>query len=415
MRALADNAVAGLRAFLDQRDDLVLVLDAADGDLPAALKIIEGLDAELPWLWGWVFAQSFANAASYAETIVRDIVAKRAAMSAALERQGKPPLRAPPDALLDAAREPADRLRAAVVYVRSLAPRAPGGVTLFALAPLEIADPAGYAGLASELVRHQMPFPWCAGVRFVLRDDRARPALLPLATAPRARSLRVDFGPDALAAALVQEAADKALPVERRMNATLVAAGMDQAHGRSADAMARYATALRHYGETGNAPLAALAANGIAACKQAQGDIAGAERILHAALETGLQANPPALPVVLNILLDLTMLVARQGRWAEAELFLTATDGVASVLLMPSVRAEALVRRGIAQARLGKAQEAERSWREAAEIADAADEPGHALAARTHLQKLLRQAGRTAEAHQIARLIERSDDRGAAA
>jgi hypothetical protein len=365
-----------------------------------------------------VFAQSFENPASYADAIAREIVTKREAIGGVLQREGKPTLPPLPAALLDPSHEPADRLRAAVVCARSMVPPLPGVVTMFALLPLQIADAAAYGSLASELVRHQMPFPWCAGVRFIVRDNPTQPALQPLAAAPRTRSLRIDFGPDALAAALAQETADETLPVERRMNAAIVAAGMDQAHGRAADAAPRYAAALKHYGEAGNAAMAALAANGLAACKQAQGDPVGAERIMHAALETSLQADPPALPVVLNILLDLTMLVARQGRWAEAELFLTATDGVAAALFMPAVRAEALVRRGIAQKRLNKIAEAERSWRDAIEVADAADEQAHALAARMQLRKLLEQTERPAEAREIALQIERSDlsdGRGAAA
>src|SRR5207253_10227246 len=68
-----------------------------------------------------------------------------------------------PASLRDTTREPVDRLRTAVKYVRSMVPRVPGGVTLFGLVPLEITDPVAYGGLASELVRQQMPFPWCAG------------------------------------------------------------------------------------------------------------------------------------------------------------------------------------------------------------------------------------------------------------
>ena len=405
MLSLAEDTIAGLRAFLNQRDDLILVLDAADGDLPAGLKIIEGLDAELSWVWGWVFVESFADPVSYVDAITQGIVTKQTAMSGVLQREGKPPLPPVPASLRDTTREPVDRLRTAVKYVRSMVPRAPGGVTLFGLVPLEIADPAAYGGLASELVRHQMPFPWCAGVRFILRDDVARPTLQCVAKAPRTRSLRIDFGPDALAAALAREAADETLPIEQRMSSALVAAGMDQAYGRTVEALVRYEAALKYYGEAGNAPMAALAANGVAACKQAQGDVASAERIMHAALETSLQADPPALPVVLNILLDLTMLVARQRRWAEVELYLTATDGVASALFMPGVRAEALDRRGVTQIRLGKKTEAEQSWREAIKIADEADEHAHALAARTHLLGFLQKSERADDARDIARQI----------
>jgi hypothetical protein len=92
MLSLAEDTIAGLRAFLNQRDDLILVLDAADGDLPAGLKIIEGLDAELSWVWGWVFVESFADPVSYVDAITQGIVTKQTAMSGVLQREGKPPL-----------------------------------------------------------------------------------------------------------------------------------------------------------------------------------------------------------------------------------------------------------------------------------------------------------------------------------
>lgn len=164
---------------------------------------------------------------------------------------------------------------------------------------------------------------------------------------------------------------------------------------------------MQHFGAAGNAPVAALAANGIAACLQAQGDTAGAERVMHAAMEAALQSTPPSLPVVLNVLLELTMLVARQQRWAEAELYLTATHDVANALFMPTVRAEALDRRGIAQSRLGKVVESERSWRDAIAIADEAEAHELALAARSHLRSLLQQQGRDEEARELAREIAR--------
>jgi hypothetical protein len=71
---------------------------------------------------------------------------------------------------------------------------------------------------------------------------------------------------------------------------------------------------------------------------------------------------------------------------------------VASALFMPSVRAEALDRRGITQLRIGKLAEAEASFRDAIAIADEAEAHELAQAARTHLHNLLQRQRRAEEA-----------------
>lgn len=393
--------------FLNQRDDVVLVLQGANTDMPAGLKLIEAVEAEQAHVWSWVFTQPFSDARFYADVVTRDIEQKQAAIGAVLQRESRPPLPPLPTGLCDPSYDPVDRMRRAVLHVRSMVPRLDGAATLFGLVPLTIGDPAAYGALVEGLVAHQMPFPWCAGVRFVVRDDATRPALAPLVTAPRTRVLQLDFGPKAVAAATAREATDKDLPPERRAAAATVTAGIHQAHGRPGEAQKHYETALQHYGETGNAAMAAVAANGIAACRQAQGDVAGGARIMLAALEASLQARPPALPVTLNILLDLTMLVARQGRWDEVELYATATRDVALSLVRPGVEAEALSRRGVAQLRLQKIDEAEESWRAAIKVADESQENAHALTARRHLVRLLQRGGKAEDARPILTEISR--------
>src|SRR5215510_3591670 len=229
MRRLAEQATAGIRGFWEQRDDLVMVLRASDVDVPPVLKIIEALEEQLAFVWCWVFAEPFVSAAAYADSIVADIAAKRGAVSATLAEANKPAWPELPLAMTHPGAEPVSRLRAACVYVRGLVPSVPGGVTVFGLLPTETKDPAGYATLVSDMVRHRMPYPWCAGIRFMLRDDPAAPRLGAVLASPRVRALRTDFSPPTLEAALKQEADDNSMPESERMTASVVAAGMDEA------------------------------------------------------------------------------------------------------------------------------------------------------------------------------------------
>lgn len=414
MRALVDQAKAGIQDFWEQRRELVLLVGAADVDLPPVLKIVEGLETELAYAWSWIFAAPFAEPRAYADTIIADISARRDAVCATLAKEGKPVWPAPPSGMTDTTRDPTARLRTAVVYVRDLVPIVPCGVTVFGLLPTEIRQPQGYAALCEALVRHEMPYPWCARVRFMLRDDPGAPLFEALAATPRVRTLRTDFSPAALELALKREVADPSVPEERKMMSAIVAAGIDEAHGRPADALAHYRAALEYFGQRGDATTAALAAHGVASCELALGDTEAAERIWLAALEAGLAAQPPALPVILNVSLGLIMLVARQGRWFEVEAYAIIAQLIAKVLFMPSVQAEAEERRGIAQARQGKTAAAERSWRAAIATADGADDTPRSISSRTLLRNLLsRQEGRGDEARALAREIATLEQRSA--
>ena len=407
MRSLAEQAATAFRTFLNQRDDLILILSAADGDVPAGLKILEGLEAELSHVWGWVFAQSFTDAPSYVDAIAADVAGKQLVMNGALEKQGRPALPPVPPALRDPSRVPAERLRVAVEYVRSMVPPVPGGVTLFALLPLEISDHTAYAALARDLVRHRMPFPWCSGVRFVLRDDVAVPQLAQFGNAPRTRTLRIDFSAPALAEALTREAADEKSAAGRTHERSTRRGGYGsgvrpdrRGAGRLPDGDAalrrgRQCARRRPRRQRHRRVPAGPGRHGRCGAGHARRD--GGGPAIHAAVAPrGAQRSARADDVV-----------ARQQRWAEAELYLTATHDVANALFMPTVRAEALDRRGIAQSRLGKVVESERSWRDAIAIADEAEAHELALAARSHLRSLLQQQGRDEEARELAREIAR--------
>ena len=286
--------------------------------------------------------------------------------------------------------------------LRGLAPKRPNTVTVFGLLPGSVADPGGWGALCSAVIAHDFPLPWCARIRFVLRDDRMLPALTSV-TGPRIRRGTIDFGERAVAEALHEEANDPSLPPERRAHAALVTAGMDQAHGRWPEAERGYGAVLAHAGPAGNAPLAATAAGGIAACHERRGDVEGAERILLAAVDACLAVKPTPFGVMLNLFQSLVMLVAKQHRWMEAEAHLTAVAWLSDIMVMPQSQVEALDRRGTAQVRQGRTGPAERSWRLAIAEADRAGDHDAAQEVRHRLAALLRRQERDAEAAEVLR------------
>lgn len=396
MLGLADSAAAGLRDFLKQRGDLTMVIAAADDDMPAVLKTVESVDQEVGFAWCWVFSNPFEGGpAAYADKIIGEITTSHAAVDAGLRAKGEAGWPKLPASLYDSARPPATRLRGAAAALRALAPARPGSVTVFALLPSRIVDGAAYQNLAAAVIAHQFPLPWCAGIRFLLRDDRAAPVLTGLDGA-RLRRASMDFSPAALTAALRAESENPALPPDRRASATLIAAGIDQAHGRADQAEAGFRAVLAHAGATKNPVLAAAAATGLAACMEQVGDVIAAERILQAAIEPCLQSTPPPFSIMLNIYQALVMITARQKRWLETEAHLTAVAWLAEILIMPDTLIEALDRRGMAQIRQGRLAQAETSWRRAIALAEKSETPDAAAPIRARLKELRRQQERAA-------------------
>jgi tetratricopeptide (TPR) repeat protein len=396
MLGLAEAAAGSISGFFKQRRDLAMVIEAADNDMPAVLKTIEGVDEQVGFAWTWVFSNPFeSDPAAYADKIIAEIATAHAGVDAGLRKKGEPGWPPLPASLRDPARPPAARLRSAAAVLRGLAPRVPGSVTVFGLLPSGIGNAPAYAALAAAVIAHEFPLPWCAGIRFLLRDERPAGAMAAL-QGPRLCRTSMDFSPPALTAALRAESQNPALPADRRANATLIAAGIDQAHGRTDAAAAGLRTVLTHAGATGNAVLAAVAATGLAACLEQLGDVAGAERILTAALEPCLQTTPPPFMVMLNIFQPLVMIAARQGRWLEAEAHLTAIAWLAEILIMPDTHIEALDRRGMAQIRQGRIAQAETSWRHAIRLAEKSETPHAAEPIRARLDDLLRKNERAA-------------------
>ena len=389
-----------------QRDDLVMVIAAADTDMAAVAKLVDGVDQELGYVWCWTYAMPFeADATAYADRVAAEIATVHAVVDAKLRAGGGIGWPTLPASLHDRSRPAAQRLRSAVAILRALAPKQPGSVTIFGLLPSRIDDGAGWGALCAAIVDHDFPLPWCAGVRFLLRDDRSKPALA-MITGPRIRRMPIDFGPTALSAALKAERDDPSVPDGRRAQAALIAAGTDQAHGRLDDATQGYRAVLDHAGPAGNAILAATAACGLAACREQGGDVDGAELLLLAAVEACLQTQPTPFSVLLNVFQSLVMLVARQKRWLEAEAHLTAVAWLTDILVMPHSRAEALDRRGMAQLNQGRVGPAEASWRLAATAAKEAEEPDMRRVIHGRLADLLRRSGRPDEA--AALLAERA-------
>ncbi len=162
--------------------------------------------------------------------------------------------------------------------------------------------------------------------------------------------------------AVAAQIEDESAPLAERMGALLMSAGNDLALHRPEAALQKYEMLLRYHAPTGNHAMAALSLNGMGEAYERLGQPEQAEAAYHAALVPASEGDPPAIPVLLNIVMNLANMRMSQERWEEAEGYWDSTQQLAATARNAPLRIEALDRRGICQEIQGKYDDAEESW-----------------------------------------------------
>jgi tetratricopeptide (TPR) repeat protein len=370
MRKYLDRITACFRAFVAQRDDFALVVSCSADDSLLALKILEGqAEASTSEIF-WTSSSPFTTAAEYAQAVVDGFAVKHKAVRLALLKDGKKPWPPLPAPVVSPETSSAERLRALLAFSRSLLPVPEGGLAVWVLLPLEVADPGAYAALVRDVLRHDFPFPWCHHLRVVVRDDpRGKSLRAALGPAPRVRWFEFDLSPPALEKALEEGAADESLPLDERMANLLALASMDFAHQRHPEAVEKYDLLAQYYGIKGNQQMVALSLNGIGEVHYRKGELDRAGRYFEEALKAA-SASLVASPVLYNVVVNLANLRGQQGHWAEAEGYHECAERLAMMARNVGGKFQALEGRGWAQYEQRKVTEALTTWHQGADLAE---------------------------------------------
>ena len=363
MRKAFERVTQRLQAFIAQRDDLALVLTSPGAQSALLLKILESLQENSSSELFWIFSAPFAGPGEFVAAAVEDFAARHQAVRLLQEKEGMAVWPELPRTLRDPRRRPAERLRELMVFGRSLLPAPEGMLVVWGLFPLEIADPAGYAALARDVLQHEFPFPWCHHMRIILRDDPACPALGPaLGQPPRVAWYAPDLSPQALEQALDEEAADEDLPLEQRLQAVLVSAGCDYAHRRYDRALDKYRLLFPYFAGKGNLALSALVLNGMGEVHLAQGNQDEAAECFLAAVVPAADGAAPPLPVLTNVVLNLARLRTSQRKWADAASYWNELQKLAAAQRNPPLKVFALEQLGQARYEQGEVAAALEAW-----------------------------------------------------
>ena len=376
MQTLFDALTARLRALVDQRDDIALVVRCQDGEAVAVLKALEGIDEASTAEMFWIACDEFRDAPSYVSDLVNAFAVKHGAVRLAMEAEGMAPWPLLPDELLDESRPPVDRLRELMIFSRELLPASHGFLAVWCLLPLSIADAPGYAALIGELLRHEFPLPWCHHMRVYVRGDPSD-AALPAAVGPLPRVSWYDpeLGQPAMQRAIDDEAADPALPLGRRLQNLFMSAGVDHAHGRFGEALEKHAVLLKYYAGTRDATMTALVLNAAGETQARLGNTEQAALCFEHAFFPASQAPGPPIPVMLNAVLNLANLRMAEGSWEESEAYYDAAQQLATAQRDAPTKLRAIENLGQCQYMQGKVPDALTSWHAGAAVARELDLP----------------------------------------
>ena len=371
MQKLFDSITTRLEAFVNQRDQIALVVRCRDEECPVILKTFEGMDEGAESEMFWLVSEAFTDAQTWVSAVVDDFVVKHGSVRMAMGKEGFAPWPELPKALLDETRRPSVRLRELMEFSRELRPFPEGMLTVWCLVPLEIGDTRAWAALMWELLQHEFPNPWCHHMRIFVRGAPAEPDLqAALEAIPRVAWYDPDLSQTAIQRALEEEAADRKQPLELRLQNVFMSAGVDFAHGRFDQALAKYGVLLKFYTGVRNPGMTAMVLNAIGETHARTGNPDAAIRCFELALAPAASMSPMPVPVMLNVTLNLANQHMSFGHWQEAEAYYDSAQKLAMVQRDADTRLRAIENLGVCQYAQGKVPEAIAKWHAGAGVAD---------------------------------------------
>lgn len=371
MQKLLDGIAARLKAFVDQRDQIALVVRCRDEEGPVILKTFEGLDEGAESEMFWLVSEPFTDAAVWVSAVVNDFAVKHGSVRMSMGKEGFAPWPALPETLLDDGRPPAQRLRELMEFSRELRPFPDGMLTVWCLVPLEIADVRGWARLMWELLQHQFPNPWCHHMRIFVRGTPAEPMLqAALGSIPRVAWYDPDLSQPAMQAALEAEASDRSMPLELRLQNLFMSAGVDYGYGRFDQALAKYGVLLKFYTGVRNPGMTAMVLNAVGETHARTGNPDAAIHCFEQALVPAMSMSPLPVPIMLNVTLNLANQHLSFGHWQEAEAYYDSAQKLAMVSRDADTRLRAIENLGVCLYSQGKVDDAVARWHAGAAVAD---------------------------------------------
>ena len=369
MRRIFQQLCGTLRAFLKQRDNLLLLIPCEDSDVPLLLKAVRDLDRESGGDLFLLFADDFQAPAAFLNNLVRRLEEEHRLTNEAVgpDIEKLPPL---PADLFNQKDSPPARLEAGLRYASSLIDFRGGQHFLWAMAPGTITDSAGYLDLLAHLPPKPEILPWMRGARIVARVPAGfQRKDSPLATAKRVQEEPFTIPPNAQEEEAAAVAADPRAPEADRMQAEVQLGYIDYAHGRFDEAIGRFLKALAFFQWAEIPVMEGLVICGLGDVARRRGDLQEANHWYACAVVPAAKDGNPIL--MATIVQNLAAVAFHEERFTDAEERYAELATLKRAMLDEEGLVEALEWQGLSQEKQQGYDRAVECWEEGALVCKA--------------------------------------------
>lgn len=351
-----------LEEFIEQRDNLMLVISCKSPESMYVLKTLSAIEDADPYDLFLIFADDFVQLSPYVSVLVERLKIQHKEACDALEKEGKEKLRPLPDNVLNEALPPIERLKNAILFIRTKIIASEGQNRLvWGFFPLNIKGKDEYLRMINELIPWSGIERWMRGLRIIVRDDSDSPILTKyLNDAPRVQFYNPDLSPDAFMKSMEEKASDPSTPDEDRAFSLLNLACMDYAEERYDSALSKYRQLLAYYQDTQNFAMQAFVINSIGDVFHRSGDLHKAQEWYECAINPATEAKSPV--ILLSIAKNLGHVAYKLKQYSLAEEYFEGANKLAGELRDAESKAEALELIGLCQEQQKKYDKAIENW-----------------------------------------------------
>ncbi len=383
MRQFLKEIQAPFTRFIRSRSSFMMLLQCDPEDSVLPLKSLENLENDPEDMDIFLrFGHPFESPHSYIEQVLALLRLQIEQVNQELTKRGDPPLPSMDAPAGRTSTKWSEALMGAVHHIRGIVPRQRRLVWLFV--PLEIRDAEGYLDFARRLAGEEGAGE--LGIRFVLRDDLAKPHLVPwMAGEPGVDVHRPRLDPDSVEEKLESLANDPRVPKDEQAQMHMMLAGMDVSKGRHDQALARNLELLGYFRHTGRKHQESMVLNNLGDLHYLRGRHEEAVQWYERAV--GLSVKLGSAPMVLCQSMNLGHALFAQGKFAESLLYYQSAEQLAQATSSPIHQIQALERVGSAQRETRSTAEAVQTWERAVQLSR---QYHHEAGARSNLENLKR-------------------------